>query len=421
MELHRPSGRRGLGLAYASTTMLLWGVLPLALREALRSLDPATLTAFRFAVSAGVLGVALAARGALPQRAQLTRGTGTLLAVATLGLAANYIAFLLGLARTSPANAQVLIQAGPLLLALGGIAVFRERFSASQWIGAALLALGLGLFFRSQLAAMGREPARYLAGVAWIGFAAATWAIYGLAQKQLLHGISSQAVMLCIFAGCALVFLPASSPRALLALTPARVGRAGLLHREHARRLRCVRGGARARGGVARVGGDRAHAARDRRDLGARERALPASLRRRAPLGRELDRRGGGRRRIAADGARAASSNLVGGPNPWPCVKAAARDGLRRMASMREPAASSSMFVPMFCDWFFDRAALDTRLPIHLAGVSGETGAVGFRRSGAAEVIARGLAASHSFEAPCRCARAILAVARSAAFVRVLR
>lgn len=200
--------------------MLLWGVLPLALREALRSLDPATLTAFRFTVSAAVLGTALAARGALPARAQLTRGTGVLLGVATLGLAANYIGFLLGLARTSPANAQVLIQSGPLLLALGGIAVFRERFSAPQWIGAALLALGLGLFFRSQLAAMGREPARYLTGVAWIGFAAATWALYGLAQKQLLHGFSSQAVMFCIFAGCALVFAPAASPGTLRALTP---------------------------------------------------------------------------------------------------------------------------------------------------------------------------------------------------------
>lgn len=224
MELHRPSGRRGLGLAYASTTMLLWGVLPLALREALRSLDPLTLTAFRFAVSAAVLGAALAARGALPARAQLTRGAMLLLAVATLGLAANYIGFLLGLVRTSPANAQVLIQSGPLLLALGGIAVFRERFSASQWVGAVLLAIGLGLFFRSQLAAMGREPDRYLGGVAWIAFAAATWAIYGLAQKQLLHGLSSQAVMLCIFAGCALVFAPAASPRALTALTPAAWG-----------------------------------------------------------------------------------------------------------------------------------------------------------------------------------------------------
>lgn len=200
--------------------MLLWGVLPLALREMLLSLDPTTLTAFRFAVSAAALGAVLAMRGALPVRAQLTRQTGVLLGVATLGLAANYIAFLLGLARTSPANAQVLIQLGPLLLALGGIVVFRERFSTSQWIGTALLALGLGLFFRSQLAAMGREPERYLAGVAWIGFAAATWAIYGLAQKQLLHGISSQAVMLCIFVGCALVFIPTANPRALLALTP---------------------------------------------------------------------------------------------------------------------------------------------------------------------------------------------------------
>ena len=58
-----------------------------------------------------------------------------LLIVATLGLAANYIGFLLGLDHTSPANAQVLIQLGPLLLALGGLVVFRERFAPAQWLG----------------------------------------------------------------------------------------------------------------------------------------------------------------------------------------------------------------------------------------------------------------------------------------------
>lgn len=218
MELHQPSGRRGLGLALAATTMLLWGVLPLALRAALGVLDPVTLTAFRFAASAGALGAILGARRALPRIAGLSRGGLGLLALATLGLAANYIGFLLGLDHTSPANAQVLIQLGPLLLALGGIAVFRERFTPLQWLGAAALATGLALFFRAQLVALASGLDRYLTGVEWIGFAAATWAIYGLAQKQLLQHLSSQGVMLCIYAGCAGLFLPGANLAAIAAV-----------------------------------------------------------------------------------------------------------------------------------------------------------------------------------------------------------
>lgn len=218
MELHQPSGRRGLGLALAATTMGLWGVLPLALRAALDVLDPVTLTAFRFVASAAVLGAVLALRGALPPLGGLSRAGVGLLAIATVGLAANYLGFLLGLDHTSPANAQVLIQLGPLLLALGGIAVFRERFSALQWLGALALAAGLALFFRSQLVALGRDLDRYVTGVGWLAFAAGTWAIYGLAQKQLLRELGSQAVMLCIYVGCALLFLTRADVAALAAV-----------------------------------------------------------------------------------------------------------------------------------------------------------------------------------------------------------
>lgn len=214
MPLHQPSGRRGLGLALAATTMLLWGVLPLALRAALDVLDPVTLTAFRFATSALALGAILALRSGLPPLARLSRAGLGLLAIATAGLAANYIGFLLGLDHTSPADAQVLIQLGPLLLALGGIAVFRERFTRLQWLGALAIGVGLALFFRAQLAALGQHLDRYLVGVAWIAFAAATWAVYGLAQKQLLTHLSSQGVMLVIYAGCALLFAPASDAAA---------------------------------------------------------------------------------------------------------------------------------------------------------------------------------------------------------------
>jgi len=200
--------------------MLLWGVLPLALRRALRDLDAATLTGFRFAISALVLAALLAVTGRLPALRSLPRSGVRLLLVATLGLAANYIAFLLGLDHTSPANAQVLIQLGPLLLALGGLVVFRERFAPAQWLGFAVLVIGIGTFFASQLAALGREIDVYLVGVAWIGVAALTWAIYGLAQKQLLQALSSQGVMLCIFAGCAICFIPFASPAKFASLSP---------------------------------------------------------------------------------------------------------------------------------------------------------------------------------------------------------
>jgi drug/metabolite transporter (DMT)-like permease len=222
MELHRASGRAGLGFAFALTTMLLWGVLPLVLEAALRSVDAFTLTWFRFLAAALVLGGWLAVRGALPRLGALGAGEWRLLAIATAGLAANYIGYLLGLERTTPANAQVLIQSAPLLLALGGVVVFRERFTRTQWLGLAAIVAGLAGFFSSQLltqratrAALGRGLDGYLSGVSWIGVAAMTWAVYGLAQKQLLRVLSSQGVMLCIYAGCTLCFWPAAQPSLL--------------------------------------------------------------------------------------------------------------------------------------------------------------------------------------------------------------
>lgn len=221
MELHRASGRSGLGFALAATTMMLWGVLPLVLEAVLRSVDALTLIWFRFVVAALLLGAWLAARGELPRLGALDAGGRWLLALATAGLAGNYVGFLLGLAHTTPANAQVLIQAGPLLLALGGVAVFGERFTRLQGLGLAAIVVGLAGFFASQLASLGRELGRYLSGVAWIAVAAVTWAGYGLAQKQLLRALSSQGVMLCIYAGCALLFWPWAKPAVLLGVSAA--------------------------------------------------------------------------------------------------------------------------------------------------------------------------------------------------------
>ncbi len=204
--------------------MLLWGILPLALKILLRSMDSPTIVWYRFFLASILLGALLAWRGGLPPVARFSRAQWLLLAIATVGLALNYLAYMFGLELTSPANAQVLIQLAPLMLALGGLLVFREHFSRIQWAGFCILILGLATFFGSQLRALASSLDRYLLGSATLVGAALTWAIYGMAQKQLLHWFSSQTVMWCIYAGCTLCLLLAAKPAAILGLDAMELG-----------------------------------------------------------------------------------------------------------------------------------------------------------------------------------------------------
>ena len=209
--------------------MLTWGLLPLPLKVLLRAMDPAadgaaTIVWYRFLIASILLGAGLAARGQLPKLRTLGRGGWILLALAVAGLGLNYIAYMRGLHLTTPATSQVVIQLAPPLLALGGLLIFRERFTRLQWIGFAGILLGLGLFFGAQIAAFLDNLEQYYAGTAWVAAAALVWAVYGLAQKQLLVQLSSQGVLICVYAGCAIAFAPLASPGAILELTGVQVG-----------------------------------------------------------------------------------------------------------------------------------------------------------------------------------------------------
>src|SRR5690606_24033814 len=125
-------------------------------------------------------------------------------------LIGNYVLYLLGLHATTPANAQLIIQLAPLLMALGGIVVFGERFSVGQWLGLAVLCSGLLLFFRDQLLLAAAAPAAYLTGSGLVVLGAVVWAVYALAQKQLLTTLSSPAILLFIYAVASVVLLPLS-------------------------------------------------------------------------------------------------------------------------------------------------------------------------------------------------------------------
>lgn len=215
MPLHTTTGRTRLGASLATTTMVVWGVLPLALKLVLRSLDASTIIWFRMGVSAVTIGALLAWRRRLPPLGTLGASGLALLAVAVGGIALNFWTFMVGLDLTSPGNAQVLVQLGPVLLALGSLVVFRERYRRLQWIGLGVLAVGLAVFFSNQLALLAREIDRYLLGSAMLLVASATWAAYGLAQKQLLRSLSAEGVMLCVYAGSFLCFSFAATPSSI--------------------------------------------------------------------------------------------------------------------------------------------------------------------------------------------------------------
>jgi drug/metabolite transporter (DMT)-like permease len=220
MPLHHSSGRWRLGLSLALITVCLWGVLPIALKVVLQAIDVYTVTWFRFLMSFGLLAIYLGLRKQLPTWQKLRSARIDLLAIATLFLAANYLFFLTGLDDTSPTNAQVVIQLAPVLMGIGGLIIFKERYSLRQWVGMGVLISGMTLFFNDQLRLLVTAPTHYLIGSGMLVLAAAVWAVYALAQKQLLQQLPSATIMLVIYAGSTLLFTPAASPLKLLTLTP---------------------------------------------------------------------------------------------------------------------------------------------------------------------------------------------------------
>lgn len=218
MARHQTTGDWKLGAMLAAATMLLWSSLPVALKIALESMDPYTLTWYRFLAAGMVSGTWLVASGRVRRYAGLSRAGWVLLAIAALALTSNYVFYLLGLARTSPGNIQVIIQLGPVFLALGAMLVYGERYTTMQWIGFVTLLAGLGIFFRDQLSVLAGDMTHYAGGVGLIVLAAAVWATYALAQKQILSELSSPLIMLFIYAAAVLLLAPVARPGQLFAM-----------------------------------------------------------------------------------------------------------------------------------------------------------------------------------------------------------
>lgn len=196
------------GLVAAGLTATCWSFLAIFIKIALKSSDAHSIVWYRMTSAFFLLGLFLLMGGRGSVIKTLWRPHPLLVACGFL-LSINYLGFMKGVELTSPANAQIFIQLGPLLLALSGIFFFSEKLTPRQWMGLGLCVLGFSLFFKDKYQAASANRELYMTGQAWIALAALTWAIFGSLQKKLLQmNINTHQINLFIYGLATLLFVP---------------------------------------------------------------------------------------------------------------------------------------------------------------------------------------------------------------------
>ena len=194
------------GILYAAITVFFWGFLAVALKVAVREVDPVTIVWFRFALAFIALAIWQAIKN--PVSFKILKRPPLLLIIAALGLSWNYMGYMFGIDYTTPSNAQLFIQTGPILLALAGFLFFKEKINRNQMIGFTVAVIGFFFFYHDQLSAFFDGQEKYNLGVLLTLSGAFAWAAYAISQKQLVTKHSVESLNLFLFGFPAIIYLP---------------------------------------------------------------------------------------------------------------------------------------------------------------------------------------------------------------------
>jgi drug/metabolite transporter (DMT)-like permease len=179
-----PAARERLALAAALVTVVLWASAFVGIRAAGEDISPGPLTLGRLLVAAVVLGLLVAARrDALPPRADL----GRLLACGLLWLAGYNVLLNAAEQRIDAGTASMLVNVGPVLIALLAGLLLHEGFPRPLLVGCAIAFAGavvIGLASAEQGVDAGWGAALCLA-------AAVAYSGGVVAQKPLLERTSA--------------------------------------------------------------------------------------------------------------------------------------------------------------------------------------------------------------------------------------
>lgn len=194
------------GLLYTLITVLMWGVLAIVLKVASKAIDAPTIVWFRFSLAFS--GMAIWAAFNDTKAFKILYKPSWLLVISTLALAWNYIGFMLGVQYTTPGNAQVAVQTGPIVLAVLGVVFFKERLSSRQGIGFLLALAGFWIFYQQHLQALPDQKGEYTKGILFTVSGALTWAVYAAMQKKLILQHPVTTLNLFIFGLPILLYFP---------------------------------------------------------------------------------------------------------------------------------------------------------------------------------------------------------------------
>lgn len=194
------------GIIYASTTAFFWGFLPVFLKIATHEFDPITIVWSRFAVAFVILSVWQLIKK--PSSFQILKKPPLFLIIAGIALSWNYLGYMFGVDYTTPSNAQLFIQAGPIILTVAGLVIFKEKLKRNQIIGFIIAIVGFAFFYRDQLFAFFESQGKYNLGVILTLSGAFAWAIYATLQKKLVTKFSVDSLNIFLFGFPAIIYLP---------------------------------------------------------------------------------------------------------------------------------------------------------------------------------------------------------------------
>jgi drug/metabolite transporter (DMT)-like permease len=213
---------------------VIWGTNYVIVKRAFMEIDPQAFNAIRMIVASTVFVAAMVAIRRLPSDRRVAgsfasvlytpspmarRDVMGLIALGAVGQCLYQYWFVGGLARTSVANAALMLAAAPVLIALMSAALGEERVTVTHWVGALLSLAGIYVVV---------GPGVRVAGTTWVGDlmmfgAVCCWAIYTLGSRPLMTRHSPVAVTGISMAIGTALYVPAVLPR-LRAVAWDRVG-----------------------------------------------------------------------------------------------------------------------------------------------------------------------------------------------------
>ncbi|MEZ5352703.1 MAG: DMT family transporter [Bryobacteraceae bacterium] len=185
--------------------VFVWSINFIVAKHALREFPSLLLGTLRFTL-AGLMLVPYYVWERRRHRVPLweTGGLVKLLAVGLVGVGANQLCFLLGLARTSVSHAAILFALTPMTVLLLSSAAGHERITRSKVAGILLAIAGVGLL---QLRGQDQRGAT-LSGDLFILMAMLTFALFTVGGKSLRKDFDGVTINSFAYGGSALVLSP---------------------------------------------------------------------------------------------------------------------------------------------------------------------------------------------------------------------